>query len=822
MGFKFTGESASSEYIPPALKTFDFTDGSGQVDSDITFTRAGTKLYWDSTGSLATAASGENPVHYDPATLKPLGQVKEAAATNLLTYGSDFSNAAWTKTDITVTSDVSAGPDGTSAYDLITEGSAGTAAISRTVTTTTNTNYVLSILAKYKSTNDYLCVTLWDGTGGTRLWVNLRTKTVGTRSQIGTGSGYSFGGITDCGAWGVRLWLTSRYPGTSTQITIHSASADGSTTRVSGASYSLDLAQLEANTLPTSFIYTTTATAARVADSITCTGLNSKSWFSGTSGVCVLDIMTPPYRAGVNADWTAITFTLDGNNYFKLLRGDQFYSSRWTLQVANSGSTVVDKQTGYNTAGDTGMNEANRLVRVGIAWENNNFRIVLGDSPTIVKSTTGTVPAVTSFTIGSNFVIKKIRFYGAISDADLKLVMKGQEQQFFGKRQALHHGTIIPLSTTNSSSYKEFQDIMQVRAITNGSKLRLLVSNFASGPNMGVVNGPKAFTFKASLKWGGIDTSTIMHAVPFKWNGSTSVVVNPGDKLESDDMDVNLFKYVTSKPAWIQTYKSFAAAPSSYASSYHFFGNGSGANEVSTTTLTDATESGPWISSIAKNTALFPPICLTGEVAVQTPVVAIVGDSISCAGTEYGTLGYDYGWAQLGLTGVKLPWVNCGLQGKPLFYWVRGQDALKEHEPVWEMMGKSGVTHILLALGTNDMAWGGETTATMIESLNAFLTEAHRRGFSVVTCTLPPKTDITNTTELAESAAKRSGYNAYIKTLPSYFDVAAYSEAGSTGLWRTDLGTPTTDGVHPTGVVHNAIRDALISAAPTLFGIVTP
>lgn len=65
----------------PSL-SFNFT--SGVLDSQITFTRASTGTYFDSTGALQSAAINAPRFDYNPTTLQPLGLLIEEQRTNRL------------------------------------------------------------------------------------------------------------------------------------------------------------------------------------------------------------------------------------------------------------------------------------------------------------------------------------------------------------------------------------------------------------------------------------------------------------------------------------------------------------------------------------------------------------------------------------------------------------------------------------------------------------------------------------------------------------------------------------------------------------------
>jgi hypothetical protein len=85
--------------------------GQGGVMDAITFTRASTGRYIDQNGLLTDAVNGVP--RFDWASPAPVAPV------NLLNYTEDFGNAYWAKTAVTVTSDATAAPDGTTTADRI-------------------------------------------------------------------------------------------------------------------------------------------------------------------------------------------------------------------------------------------------------------------------------------------------------------------------------------------------------------------------------------------------------------------------------------------------------------------------------------------------------------------------------------------------------------------------------------------------------------------------------------------------------------------------------------------------------------------------------
>jgi hypothetical protein len=93
---------------------------SGVLDPRISLTRASSATRTNASGVIETVLSNVARFDYDPVTLAPKGLLIEEQRTNLLTYSSEFDNAAWTKgVGVTVTANAITSPDGTTTADLI-------------------------------------------------------------------------------------------------------------------------------------------------------------------------------------------------------------------------------------------------------------------------------------------------------------------------------------------------------------------------------------------------------------------------------------------------------------------------------------------------------------------------------------------------------------------------------------------------------------------------------------------------------------------------------------------------------------------------------
>ena len=155
----------STQYptIRPSLN-LDFVNNK-YLDPRITFTRSSTAKYFD-------------------------GKTVHKAEENLLIRSEEFDNAAWTKTNTTVTANTQVNPFGQSTSETLTETTANAAHVTyQTIGIIAGTAYTLSVYAKY-STRQHIQLT-FDGGGWNTSYANfdiqngtLGTKGVGVTSTI--------------------------------------------------------------------------------------------------------------------------------------------------------------------------------------------------------------------------------------------------------------------------------------------------------------------------------------------------------------------------------------------------------------------------------------------------------------------------------------------------------------------------------------------------------------------------------------------------------------------------------------------------------------
>lgn len=157
---------------------------------------------------------------------------------NLLLRSEEFDNASWSKTDTTVTANAIASPDGLTTADLLTEGSAGTATADTTFTASASgVAHTASVYMKAGTSTGWVRLSVYETANATNivnLWVNMATGALGSTSVGGTG--VSGGGTTTTllNGW-YRISLSFTIAATALTMMTRSATADSSTTRVSGA-----------------------------------------------------------------------------------------------------------------------------------------------------------------------------------------------------------------------------------------------------------------------------------------------------------------------------------------------------------------------------------------------------------------------------------------------------------------------------------------------------------------------------------------------------------------------------------------------------------
>lgn len=223
-------------------------------------------------------------------TFTPRGLLIEESRKNNLLHSRDMTQAAWTKTDVTPAR-TQVGIDGVAnTACLMTEGTLLTASTLQVGAAVTAGSTVTGSFVVKRGNTDWIRVGIRENAGvdGANAWFNLNTGVKGSTSAAGAGSSIS-STMTSLGGGWYRCIITCIPNGTYTLAYpfIGSASADGSGTRVSGATYIVDCAQLEVGAFATSIIPCGATALTRAADSASMTGANFSSWYNSAAGTFV-------------------------------------------------------------------------------------------------------------------------------------------------------------------------------------------------------------------------------------------------------------------------------------------------------------------------------------------------------------------------------------------------------------------------------------------------------------------------------------------------------------------------------------------------------
>lgn len=392
--------------IKPTL-LLDFANVKA-LDPRITFTRASSATYFDQFGVLQTAASGVARFDHNPTTFESLGLLIEEQRTNLLTYSEQFDNAAWTKSNATISQDAAVSPDGTTDADKIVENTTnGVHDVRRIVSASASTAYTQSIFVK-ASGRTRGQIQMFGNSGGSTVDFDL---TAGTATAAGSYGGWTSASatITNYGNGWFRVTNTATTNTGLTSLTaaylLADASGSGPYTGDGTSGMFYWGAQLEVGAFPTSYIPTVASQVTRSADAASMTGANFSSWYRADEGTLFVNATTPPKLS----TFPSIAALSDGTTNNRAF----FYGFTTGLYF---GITVGGVSQGQ--ASSTFTPTVGSQVLLAAAIKLNDFSIsrdgILGSA-----DTSATVPVVNSLYIGGsatggatlNGTIRKLAYY---------------------------------------------------------------------------------------------------------------------------------------------------------------------------------------------------------------------------------------------------------------------------------------------------------------------------------------------------------------------------------------------------------------------------
>ena len=231
---------------------------------------------------LLTQQSNEARFDHNPTTRESLGLLIEEQRTNLFTYSADFSNAAWTKSNATITSSIIVSPDGAQTGSKLVDTTGNAEHL--IFQTCTSGSYTVSVYAKAA---EKIWLRMGDSSGA-KVWFNLSTGAVGANPSAVSAT------ITSVG----NGWYRCAYKPSSsfTNASFMVANADSGNAYTGNGFDGIYIwgAQLEgSSSFATSYIPTVASQVTRSADSASMTGANFSSWYAGSENTWYVNFQYP-------------------------------------------------------------------------------------------------------------------------------------------------------------------------------------------------------------------------------------------------------------------------------------------------------------------------------------------------------------------------------------------------------------------------------------------------------------------------------------------------------------------------------------------------
>jgi hypothetical protein len=370
--------------------------GTKTLDPRVTFTRASSATFVDSSGVVQTAATNAPRFDHNPTTGESLGLLVEEARTNLQGNSGVLTAASWATTNVTIATS-GTGPDGNTAYEATettTLGShafgGGGAALPSTTSVTSGTVYTGSLFLK-KSTVDWVQLLFSSAGFGSTLYINFNLNT----GAIGNSAACT-GTITPFPNGWYKCTITATATTTTTisnnvlviftnntNTTSRSPSYTGSTSNKMFAA----MGQFEVGTFASSYIPTIgSVTATRAADVASITGSNFSSFYNSSAGTVFTEYRDP--GSGTTRTPFAISDGTVANRMHLSITG--------TTTIANR---LVASSTTYNPSDLASvLNSRNRYAIAAVVGSCN----AASNGTLATASTPAAMPTVSRLNIGAN------------------------------------------------------------------------------------------------------------------------------------------------------------------------------------------------------------------------------------------------------------------------------------------------------------------------------------------------------------------------------------------------------------------------------------
>ncbi|OFW88060.1 MAG: hypothetical protein A3J37_08325 [Alphaproteobacteria bacterium RIFCSPHIGHO2_12_FULL_45_9] len=375
-----------------------------------TFTRASVGTYFDSTGTLQTAASGVPRFDFDPTTHAAKGILIEESKNNVVKYSEQLEQANWGKAYTNISSNVTPSPDGNMTADRFSaDGSNNSHFLFIYNIFSSGSDYAVSFFVKKDTANFVLASVTGSSYVNVRLDLNTGTKTTTTS---GGSTLYNSTIQSLPNGW---YWVRFAFRQTSGQtqdlrIYVYNATNPEAST----ASAFLWGAQIEQGIFSTSYIPTTTATVTRAADVLT---VPTGSWTDAAKGT-LLGIAQQNSLISTHPTYIATVGNNSSSDFAALFLNA---ASGKSAVVNTSGVDQYNQLLGTYVAGNT--------TKIALAYQANDFRAAM-DGSFATATSSGTIPSVSVLRIGDrdgtrtlNGTVQMFKYYPArVPNTQLQLM----------------------------------------------------------------------------------------------------------------------------------------------------------------------------------------------------------------------------------------------------------------------------------------------------------------------------------------------------------------------------------------------------------------
>ena len=410
-----------------------FISGSGTLDPRITFTRASTATYFDSSGVMRTAASGAPRFDYDSVTHAVRGLLIEEARTNIALNSGNASVWGFSSA-VTRTASAGVAPDGTNTATLVADTVANSQHVCgpTTVTVTANTSYAFSAYIK-PAGRPRVNITLINSgfSSGINATLNVTTGAVVTGPlYIGTASA-GFCSITPAGNGWYRCVVGGIVDAASTAAIGAIYLDNGTSNSYAGDGVSGALVwggQIELGAFATSYIPTTAAAVTRAADACS---MPVAAWYNTTTGSLSHEYLLEGAPPGYSAPAALVGVSAD-TDFIDLDEYAQGAATAPILHVVAMVMTGNATRSALFAAAPTVP--AGSAHRGAVAWLLNNVVRGAHDGTLTIVDGSGAataIPTIVNLTIGGpkgyqpmvSQWARRVRYWPrALSDAELQQV----------------------------------------------------------------------------------------------------------------------------------------------------------------------------------------------------------------------------------------------------------------------------------------------------------------------------------------------------------------------------------------------------------------